>query len=66
LTAWLPDSKQMRERGIVADFTRRPMQPENIDIETRLMQVYQLMLERDFSAAQAVLEAIDVALDAYE
>jgi hypothetical protein len=66
LTAWLPDGKQMRERGIVADLMRRPDQPENIRLENWLVDVYQAFLRGDFSAAQAELDQVGAELDKVE
>lgn len=55
LTAWLPDGVQLRERGIVADFLRRPSSPLNISLETLLVAANQRLLAGDILAARRLL-----------
>jgi hypothetical protein len=66
LTAWLPDTIQMRERGIVADFLRRPMHPENIRLETWLVEAFQALKNGDYAAAQERLSLVNAILDSLD
>jgi hypothetical protein len=66
LTAWLPDGAQMRERGIVADYLRRPTEPENIALETMLVAADEYLRNGDYARVEKLLEAINAALDALE
>jgi len=55
-TAWLLDTAQMRQRGIVADYLRRPRLPENIQAEENLLQASQFLRLGLYSLAEALLE----------
>ncbi|MEW5868107.1 MAG: hypothetical protein AB1894_02445 [Chloroflexota bacterium] len=66
LYAWLPDSEEMQERGIVADLLRRPVQPQNLALETMLVTAGAdlqdgnlLELDRTLQAVNAVLSVIE-------
>ena len=65
LTAWLPDSEQMRKRGIVADYLRRPSQPENFALETMLVAADAALLSGDFTRVGGLLAEINAVLDVY-
>jgi len=64
LTAWLPDSEQMRERAIVADYQRSPVAPENIAIETLLVAADERLRAGDYLRAGQLLDIVDAALKA--
>jgi hypothetical protein len=64
LTAWLPDSQQMRERGIVADYLRHPSAPENIAIETLLVAADKRLRAGDYLRTGQLLDVVDAALQA--
>lgn len=66
LTAWLPDGEEMRSRGIVADFVRRPSAPENIAIETLLVGADKALRSGDFASAEKLLSSSNELLDVYE
>jgi hypothetical protein len=66
LTAWLPEGTQMRQRGVVADYLRRPQNAENRLIESLLLKADRqlragnyLEAEKDLSAVNNLLDNID-------
>jgi hypothetical protein len=63
LTAWLPDRVQMRERGIVADYLRRPSGAENLALETMLLSANSHLLGGDFMSTGALLDGVNATLD---
>ena len=63
LTAWLPDGKEMRQRGIVADFLRRPSTPLNLEIEELLIEVDRELRAGNYLAAEKALDQIERELD---
>ena len=63
MTAWLPDGKQMRQRGIVADLLRHPSAPENISLESLLVSADTHLRAGDYAAVEQLLEAVNNALD---
>jgi hypothetical protein len=65
LTAWLMDSEQMRKRGIVADYLRRPGQPEGLALETMLAAAGESLGRAEFADAAKLLQAINQTLDLY-
>ena len=62
LTAWLPDGKQMRERGIVADYLRHPSTPTNIALETLLVSAYDQLRAGNYDQTERLVETVDQAL----
>ncbi len=52
---WLPDAKQMRQQGIVADYLPRKIDPQDQVIEINLVDAGRLWLKGDFNAAQKQL-----------
>lgn len=62
MTAWLPDSEQMRQRGIVADYLRHPTSIENQVIEALLVAADARLQAGDYSEVEKHLEAIDLTL----
>jgi hypothetical protein len=63
-TAWLMDSKAMRERGIVADYLRHPNAPINQALESMLVTSSQLLKKGQYAQAEQILSAVNIALDA--
>lgn len=63
LTAWLPDGKEMRQRGIVADYLRRPSTPLNLEIEELLIEVDRELRAGNYLAAEKALDQIERELD---
>jgi hypothetical protein len=66
LTAWLVDEQQMRERGIIADYMRRPEAPLNVLLELLLAASVQALLDGDLAETQNLLERTNRVLDAHE
>jgi hypothetical protein len=65
LTAWLMDSEQMRDREIVADYLRRPTQPEALAVETMLAEAGENLLQANFATVEQFLDAINAVLNVY-
>jgi hypothetical protein len=63
LTAWLPDGEEMRERGIVADYLRRPTMPINRVIEDLLVEVDRQIRAGNYLEAEKALDQTDRELD---
>ncbi len=66
LTAWLPDGEQMRQRGIVADYLRRPSTPENQVIEELLVEIDLHIRAGNYLKAKKELNQVDQKLDLIE
>jgi hypothetical protein len=66
LTAWLPDPQPMRQRGIVADYLRRPLAPENLALESMLVEADEALRAGDYPGAGRLLQAANQALDEWE
>lgn len=64
LTAWLLDADAMRDRGIVADYFRRPSQPENLTLETMLVEAAGRIGAGVFDRAALLLDAVNTVLAA--
>jgi hypothetical protein len=62
MTAWLPDGKEMRERGIVADYLRHPSSPTNVVLETLLVAAYDQLRAGNYAEARRLVETVDQAL----
>ena len=62
-TAWLLDGAQMRQRGIVADYLRRPRALENLLFEAILIQAEQKLSAGEYAPAENLLNTINLALD---
>ncbi len=56
LTAWLPDGSLMRQRGIVADFLRRPEGWENRFFEKLLILSQKELFTADYKNAERTLQ----------
>ncbi|MEP7356933.1 MAG: hypothetical protein ABI847_06805 [Anaerolineales bacterium] len=65
LTAWLPGGQTARERGITADFIRRPAAPENLALETLLVAAADALRAQNYHDASALLAGVNAALDAH-
>jgi hypothetical protein len=65
LTAWLMDNEQMRKREIVADYTRRPTQPEALALETMLAAAGESLRQADFNTTAQLLKDANAVLDFY-
>jgi hypothetical protein len=62
MAAWLPDGKEMRERGIVADYLRHPSSPTNVTLETLLVAAYDQLRAGNYDEAERLVETVDQAL----
>jgi hypothetical protein len=56
----------MRERSIVADYSRRPSQVENIALELMLVSADEALRVGDYSRVEQILSVVNAALDALE
>ncbi len=63
LFAWLPDSQEMRERGIVEDYVRRPSATENLEIEILLVEADSALRRGDYGRVQELLEQVQAHLN---
>jgi hypothetical protein len=63
MTAWLPNSKEMRERGIVADYLRHPSSTENLALETMLVAADSHLRLADYERTEELLQAVNAVLD---
>ena len=62
-TAWLLDNREMRQRGIVADYLRHPTTPENTTLENMLIYTHQFLIKGDYETTGQWLHTINVVLD---
>ena len=62
LAAWLPDSQQMRQQGIVADYLRHPSSQENIALESLLVQADAALRRADYARAEELLQSVNRTL----
>ncbi|MFH1027884.1 MAG: hypothetical protein V1791_07770, partial [Pseudomonadota bacterium] len=63
MTAWLPDFKVMRERGILADFLRHPNGMNNHLIEALLLNAAHDLRAGKYDRAEITLQAVNSLLD---
>lgn len=63
LTAWLPDGESMRQRGIVADFTRYPSGWDNRLVEALLFRARTDLFAGDYDGAERALKWTNRVLD---
>jgi len=66
LTAWLPDGLTMQERGIVADYLRRPRGLWNQGIETLLVSADRQLRSGEYAQLRQRLIWINYLLDIVE
>jgi len=64
LSAWLPDGRRGRERGIVADFVRQPDADDNVALEAMLNAAGWALQAGEWAHAEELLGAVNVALEA--
>jgi hypothetical protein len=64
LTAWLPDGATMRQRGIVADFLRRPDGWKNHLLESLLVRSHKELFSGDYNNADTALRWTNFIMDA--
>jgi hypothetical protein len=65
-TAWLLDSQQMRQRGIVADYLRHPIALQNLALETMLTAAGEDLYQAPYPQADSLLQAANAVLDAIQ
>lgn len=63
LTAWLPAGEEMRERGIVEDYLRRPQSPQNLEIVVLLVEVDQQIRAGNYLQAEKALDQANRKLE---
>jgi hypothetical protein len=63
LTAWLPDISVMRQRGIVADFLRRPEGWNNRLFEKLLILSQKELFNADYINAERTLQGTNWLMD---
>lgn len=63
LSAWLPDTQEMRERDIVADVLRHPTQPRNVALEALLVAADERLRDGRYPEADGFIQAVNAALD---
>jgi hypothetical protein len=66
MTAWLPDVKTMREKGIVADYLRHPAAEDNLVLEVMLVTADAALRSGDYPEAERHLDSIEAILAAVE
>lgn len=64
MTAWLPDGKTMRDRGIVADYLRHPTGPLNRLLEPMLVRADEELRAGDYARVEKMLDWIERILSA--
>ncbi len=62
-TAWLLSTKDMQQRGIIADYLRHPDAPENLALETMLISVNQSLNSSAYPQGSRTLQAVNAVLD---
>jgi len=63
---WMPSAKDMREKGIVADYFRHPDRPANQALETLLVAAGAYLRQGEYDLAQAEIERVNLALERQE
>jgi hypothetical protein len=63
LTAWLPNGSDMRQRGIVADFLRRPTNWDNQVIESLLIRAHGQYFGGNYADAETTLKWTNILMD---
>jgi hypothetical protein len=63
LYAWLPGNQAMREQGIVADYLRRPVDQENLVIESLLVEADTVLRQGEYARVERLLHIINQRLD---
>ncbi len=65
-TAWLLDNKTMRQRGIVADYLRRPEDPQHVAIETMLLNADEDLVAKKYVQSGELINVINQVLNEIE
>lgn len=63
LTAWLPSTLEMRQRGIIADVTRHPHDEMNIVLETMLYAADEALRAGDYNQARVLIDSVGRVLE---
>lgn len=63
LTAWLPWPEEAQERGVTADFSRRPRAEINVVLETMLHAANQSLMAGDYDRAHGLLDSVTRVID---
>lgn len=63
--AWLPDTRLMRQRQMVADLLRHPQAPENLALETLLAAADRSLRSDDFPGVARYVQAVRQVLADY-
>lgn len=63
LTAWLPSTLEMRQRGIIADVTRHPHDEMNIVLETMLYAADTALRTGDYNQARVLVDSVSRVLE---
>ncbi len=63
LYAWLADSIEMRQKGIVADYLRHPASPANLALEMMFVQADAALRSADPAQTRQLITAINAVLD---
>lgn len=66
LTVWLPPAKTMRQKGLVADYLRKPSTPENLALEEMLVDAGLERRAGNYADAERMLAVINAVLERIE
>jgi len=66
LTAWIVNGKEMRARGITADYMRHPSDMNNLTLETMLQSAGDNLHSSNYTEAEKLISAINLVLAALE
>ena len=66
MTAWLPDTREMRQRNILADYLRQPVETANLALEILLAETGADLAQGRFGLVEQNLGAVNRVLDAME
>jgi hypothetical protein len=66
LTPWLLDTREMRNKGITADYLRRPGDTANLTLETMLTHAGYLLYTGQHTQVERLVSAVNVVLGAIE
>lgn len=66
LYAWLPNVSEMRQRGIVADLTRKPNSIVNQQIESMLVSADASLRAGNYSNVDTILRTVNLMLDFFQ
>ncbi len=66
LTAWLPDGQLMRDRGILADLTRKPTSWKNLLVEEMISRANTALFSEEYKSAERLIRRANLVLDFLE